>query len=225
MFDSSLYFWLFAYFWWYLHIETRHGPDKIYISETRSNLGNDDCVLNLGSGGGGQDDDHNWMMLSSNEMVKFWWFLVRFQHLSLFVYFRRIICWRRQFLVAWNDAWFCLTSYAGSINNRRAPVSVYQNTSPLLLHILVLRCRHSMSDTFHGNYCMKCKIGWKMQNWVQNGQIVRWEANCGDLGQVEREVEGGRWDIWCWKVRWATSLKGEVRRFFFIGSKFLLAPN
>ena len=140
-------------------------------------------------------------------MVKFWWFLVRFQHLSLFVYFRRIICWRRQFLVAWNDAWFCLTSYAGSINNRRAPVSVYQNTSPLLLHILVLRCRHSMSDTFHGNYCMKCKIGWKMQNWVQNGQIVRWEANCGDLGQVEREVEGGRWDIWCWKGRWATSLK------------------
>ena len=43
----------------YLHIETRHGPDKIYISETRSNLGNDDRVLNLGSGDGGQDDDHN----------------------------------------------------------------------------------------------------------------------------------------------------------------------
>ena len=43
----------------YLHIETRHGPDKIYISETRSNLGNDDCVLNLGSGGSGQDDDYN----------------------------------------------------------------------------------------------------------------------------------------------------------------------
>ena len=54
-----------------MHIETRHGPDKIYISETRSNLGDDDCVLNLGSGDGGQDDDHNKKMLSSDEMVIF----------------------------------------------------------------------------------------------------------------------------------------------------------
>ena len=133
------------------------------------------------------------------------------KHLSPFVYFQlgsQYICCRRQVLTRLEMIRPVLFHFfnPGSINNRRAPVSIYQNTSPLLL-LLVLRCRHSVSDTFHGNYCMKCKIGWKMQNWVKNGQIVRWEANCGDLGQVEREVEEGRWDIWCWKGRWATSLK------------------
>ena len=181
-FDSSLYFWLFAYFWWYLHIETRHGPDKIYISETRSNLGNDDCVLNLGSGGSGQDDDYNWMMLSSN--VKFWWFLVRFQHLSLFVYFRRIICWRRQFLVAWNDAWFCLTSYAGSINNRRAPVFIYQNTSLLLF---AAACR----THFVAIIAWNAKLGEKWANCQLRGKLG-WSGTAGE-GQVGHLMLESRW--------------------------------
>ena len=184
MFDSSLYFWLFAYFWWYLHIETRHGPDKIYISETRSNLGNDDCVLNLGSGGSGQDDDYNWMMLSSDEMVKFWWFLVRFQHLSLFVYFRRIICWRRQFLVAWNDAWFCLTSYAGSINNRRAPVFIYQNTS-------LLRFAAACRTHFVAIIAWNAKLGEKWANCQLRGKLG-WSGTAGE-GQVGHLMLESRW--------------------------------
>ena len=113
-----------------------------------------------------------------------WWFLVRFQHLSLFVYFRRIICWRRQFLVAWNDAWFCLTSYAGSINNRRAPVFIYQNTSLLLF---AAACR----THFVAIIAWNAKLGEKWANCQLRGKLG-WSGTAGE-GQVGHLMLESRW--------------------------------
>ena len=67
-------------------------------------------------------------------------------------------------------------------------------------------------------------ISWQllheMQNWVKNGQIVSWEANWGDLGQLER----GRWDIWCWKAGGATTLK-QSESFIYLSVLAVVALN
>ena len=110
---------------------------------------------------------------------------------------------------------------AGSINNPRAPVLIYQNTSLLFL---LSQCRAAAACRTHfmaiiawnAKLGEKCKIGWKMGKLSGGRQIgVIWDSwRRGRSWRWRLVGLESRWDIWCWQAGGATTLRENFKYYF-----------
>ena len=122
--------------------------------------------------------------------------------------------------MAWNDScgskWCAVLFHflcTGSINNQRAPVLIYQNTSLLSL----LPSRRACRTHFMAIIAWNAKLGEKWANWGDLGQL-EWEV-VGQVGHLMLKRQVGQQDLSSWRVFY---LSLTLSFYLFIFSSFHL---